>query len=160
MEILNARIEERLIHGQVVTVWVPYLRPSRIIVIDNDTSKNDFQKKALKMACPQGVKLSIFGVDRAIERLAENPYGDEKVFMLFKNPANVKEFIDKGYPLKEVNVGNMSGKDNTTQVKKAVSVSHEEAEMFREMNAKGVNFTALMVPTDPDVNFMELIANI
>ncbi len=160
MEIKNIRIEERLIHGQVATVWLAHLHPDRIIIIDDETSKNDLQKQMLKVACPMGTKLSIFGVDRAIERLAENPYGDESVFILFKNPTNLKAFVDKGYPIKEVNVGNMSGKTGATQVKKAVSVTHEEAEMFREMHKKGIIFTALMIPSDPNVDFMSLIENI
>ena len=54
----------------------------------------------------------------------------------------------------------MSGKTGATQVKKAVSVTHEEAEMFREMHKKGIIFTALMIPNDPNVDFMSLIENI
>ena len=71
MEIVNIRIEERLIHGQVATVWTQALKPNRIIVVDRDTSQNDLQKKVMRLACPQGVKLSIFSPKRAVERLAE-----------------------------------------------------------------------------------------
>ena len=160
MEIKNVRIEERLIHGQVVTVWLSHLKPTRIIIIDNATSANELQKQALRMACPKGTKLSIFSVDRAIERLAEDPYPTESVFMLFKVPKNLKEFIDKGYDIKAINVGNMGGKEGATQVKKAVSVTHEEAEIFRELAAKGIAIEAKMVPNDPDVDFLDLIKNL
>ena len=160
MEILNIRIEERLIHGQVATVWNQFLKPNRIIIIDNETSTNDFQKRLLKLACPQGVKLSIFAPKRAVERLNENPYGDEKVFVLFKDPANLKEFIDLGYPVKEVNVGNMGGKAGAKEVKKAVCVTPQEVEIFKELHNKGIKFSAKMVPADPDVDFMALINNL
>lgn len=80
MEILNIRIEERLIHGQVATVWNHFLKPNRIIIIDQESSENELQKKLLRLGCPHGVKLSIFSPKRAIERLAENPYPGEKVF--------------------------------------------------------------------------------
>ena len=59
MEIKNIRIEERLIHGQVATVWLAHLHPDRIIIIDDETSKNDLQKQMLKVACPVGTKLSM-----------------------------------------------------------------------------------------------------
>jgi PTS system mannose-specific IIB component len=160
MEIKNIRIEERLIHGQVVTVWRQALRPTRFIVIDDDVSTNDMQKQILKLACPVGTKLSIFSVDRAIQRLAENPYDGESVFILIKNPAQLKKLYDKGFEIKTVNVGNMSGKDGATEVKRGVCVTHEEAEIFRELHDKGVEFTALMVPNDPDVDFMKLIEKI
>lgn len=160
MEILNIRIEERLIHGQVATVWNQFLKPNRIIVIDNEASQDELQKKLLKLGCPSGVKLSIFSPKRAVERLAENPYGDEKVFILFKNPENLKEFYDLGYPFTTVNVGNMGGKKDAVEVKKGVCVRPFEAEIFRELHNKGIKFTAKMVPADADVDFMALISKI
>lgn len=160
MEIVNIRIEERLIHGQVATVWTQALKPNRIIVVDRDTSQNDLQKKVMRLACPQGVKLSIFSPKRAVERLAEEPYGEERVFMLLKNPANLKELFDLGFEIKTVNVGNMGGKPGAVEVKKGVCVTPEEASIFRELYAKGVRYTAKMVPSDPDVDFMSLIEKI
>lgn len=160
MEILNVRIEERLIHGQIATVWNQFLKPNRIIIIDKEAAGSDMQKKLLKLACPQGVKLSIFAPQRAVERLQENPYGDEKVFILFKNPSNLKEFVDLGYTINKVNVGNMGGKQGAVEVKKAVCVTHEEAEIFRELNRKGIAFEAKMVPTDSEVDFLKLIKNV
>jgi len=160
MEIRNIRIEERLIHGQVVIVWLSHLHPDRIIIIDNETSTNEMQKKLLRMVCPPGTNLSIFSVDRAIERLGENPYEGEGVFILFKDPENLKEFFDKGYPIQEVNVGNMGGKKNSVLVKKGVSVTSEQAQIFRDLCSKGVKFTAKMVPNDSEVDFMKLIENL
>ncbi len=160
MEIINIRIEERLIHGQVATVWTHALKPNRIIVIDNESAQSDLQKKVLRLACPQGVKLSIFSPKRAVERLAENPYGDERVFILLKNPANLKELYDLGFEIKTVNVGNMGGKPGAVEVKKGVCVTPEEANIFRELYDKGVRYTAKMVPTDSDVDFMALIKDL
>ena len=160
MEIKNIRIEERLIHGQVVVVWLSHLKPDRIIIIDNETSTNEMQKKLLRMVCPQGTSLSIFSVERAIERLGENPYEGEDVFVLFKDPENLKEFFDKGYPIHEVNVGNMGSKQNSVMVKKGVSVTPEQAQIFRDLCSKGVRFSAKMVPNDSEVDFMKLIENL
>ncbi len=55
----NVRIDERLIHGQVATMWTNALRLTRIMVVGDDIVKNDIQKTALKTACPHGVHLSI-----------------------------------------------------------------------------------------------------
>lgn len=157
MIIKNVRIEERLIHGQVATVWLSHLSPDRIIIIDNETSTSDLQKKMLRIACPREIKLSIFSVARALEKLAEKPYEGEKVFILFKDPENLKEFIDGGFNLISVNVGNMAGKQGAKQIKKAVSVTENQYKIFMELAGKGLDFTAKMVPNDPDVNFLELL---
>lgn len=53
MEIVNVRIDERLIHGQVAAVWTNTLNATRIMVIDDMAAKDEIQKIALKMACRQ-----------------------------------------------------------------------------------------------------------
>ena len=59
MEIVNARIDERMIHGQVAAIWTNLLNATRILVIDDQAAQDDIQKMALRMACPSTVKLSI-----------------------------------------------------------------------------------------------------
>ncbi len=66
--IVNTRIDERLVHGQIVAFWTNRLNASRIMVIDDTAASNDIQKAALKMACPAGTKLSILRVERAVEK--------------------------------------------------------------------------------------------
>ena len=64
----NVRIDERLIHGQVATMWTNALRLTRIMVVGDDIVKNDIQKTALKTACPHGVHLSILTAKGAARR--------------------------------------------------------------------------------------------
>ena len=66
MSILNIRIDERLIHGQVATVWTNQLNITRILVIDDLAAVDDIQKIALKMACPSSSRLSILNAERAV----------------------------------------------------------------------------------------------
>jgi len=73
-EIVNIRIDERLIHGQVAAFWTNTLKATRIMVIDDSASRDDVQKMALKMACPAGVKLSILSIEKAVENLQANKY--------------------------------------------------------------------------------------
>lgn len=157
MEIKDIRIEERLIHGQVVTRWLQALKPDRIIIVDDEVSKNDFQKQLLRMATPQGYSLSIFGVDRCIERLAENPYGDEAVFFLIKDVKTVNELYEKGFKMKRVNIGNIGGKEGKVLIKQGVSMSKEEIQLILELHDKGIEFSAKMVPDDSDIDIIALL---
>lgn len=157
MIVKDIRVEERLIHGQVVTRWLQALKPDRIIVVDDEVSQSDFQKQMLKIATPQGYKLSIFGVDRCIERLAENPYGDEAVFFLIKDVDTVKRLLEKGMLIEKVNIGNIGGKEGKQLIKQGVSMSKEEMETVLQMYEKGVQFRGKMVPEDPDVDIIQLI---
>ena len=155
--IVNIRIDERLVHGQVAITWTHTLGATRIMVIDDETVKNDIQKPLLKMACPPGIKLSILSVASAVTNLLANKYDGDKVFIVVKNPETLIRLWDGGFHFEAVNVGNMSGKDDSVQIKKAVSVTPRDVEMFKILDGHGVKLTAQMVPNDEALKLMDLI---
>lgn len=157
MGIVNIRIDERLIHGQVAAVWTRTLHADRIMVIDNGVVKNDIQKAALKMACPQGVKLSILSVKRASENIKSNKYGEERIFVVVKAPGTLCELLEEGVEVSEVIVGNMAKKPGTRSVKDTIYLTEKDENEFKALIEKGVRFTAKQVPQSPDCNFAELL---
>lgn len=159
-QIVNVRIDERLIHGQVATYWTNFLKATRIMVIDNLAVKDDIQKMSLKMACPPGVKLSILSTGKAAENLLNEKYDGEKVFIVLKGPEVLLDLWDKGLEIKKVNVGNMSSSTDTKAVKRSVNVTQEDVNNFHELEARGVELYAQMVPSDDAVNFSKLLSSL
>ncbi|MDW2796604.1 PTS sugar transporter subunit IIB [Clostridium boliviensis] len=157
MEIVNIRIDERLIHGQVAAVWTRTLGATRIMVIDNTAVKSDIQKSALKMACPQSCKLSVLSVRKASENLKNRKYEGEKVFIVVKSPETLKELYDSGYEFSKVTVGNMAKKDGAVPVKDTVYVTEQNVQDFKYLADKGILFHACMVPSDPAIDFITLL---
>ena len=131
MSILNIRIDERLIHGQVATVWTNQLNITRILVIDDLAAVDDIQKIALKMACPSSSRLSILNAERAVQRLNENAYDKDRLMIIMRGPATARKVLDLGYFMPTINVGNISNKIGSTRIKHTVCVTPQEAEDFR-----------------------------
>ena len=156
-EIVNVRIDDRLIHGQVAAVWSQYTKATRIMVVDDQVVHDVVNKEALKMACPQQCKLSILTAEKAAANLCAGKYDGEKVFIVAKNPKTIRSILDHGFVMDSVNVGNMGGKQNTRMLKKAVSVSEEDIENFLYLAGHGVKVTARMVPTEEAADFIKLI---
>lgn len=148
--IKHMRIDERLIHGQVASVWVNTLGCTRVIVANDEAVKSEMQIAALKIACPTGVKLSILGVDKCAVNIQAGKYDDDKAFLITKNVADCKRLIDAGVTLPQVNVGNLAHQEGYHKIKKSVSVSDEDIAMLRAIMAGGVTVTAQMIPTEPD----------
>ena len=96
---LAVRVDDRLIHGQVVTQWVKVFKAQKIVVIDNNVAKDKMQKNVLKFAAPPEIKVSIFSVDKAVEIWEKNQFGNLNVFVLFKDVKQIKELADKGVKL-------------------------------------------------------------
>lgn len=153
----NVRIDERLIHGQVATMWTNALHLTRIMVVGDDIVKNDIQKTALKTACPHGVHLSILTAKGAARRINSGKYQGQTVLVLVKNPAVLRQMVDNGVKLPEINVGNMSTKSDSRQVAKSVAVTAEDVDDFNYLNKQGCHLYHQMVPAEDKEDFMKLL---
>ena len=153
--IVNTRIDERLIHGQVAGIWSTSLSTQRIIVANDEAATDPLQKSSLRMAAPSSMRLSVLGVEAAAKNIQSGKYGKQRLFLLFKNPKDVLRFIEAQGPIKTVNVGNMSFKEGAREVTKSIQVLPEEEQIFETIASKGVTVTAQLVPNDPVVDFMK-----
>lgn len=153
--IVNTRIDERLIHGQVAGIWSTSLSTQRIIVANDEAATDPLQKSSLRMAAPSSMRLSVLGVEAAAKNIQSGKYGKQRLFLLFKNPKDVLRFIEAQGPIKTVNVGNMCYKEGAREVTKSIQVLPEEEQIFETIASKGVTVTAQLVPNDPVVDFMK-----
>ncbi|ALS03342.1 PTS mannose transporter subunit IIAB [Enterococcus silesiacus] len=152
---VNTRIDERLIHGQVAGIWSTSLDTQRIIVANDEAASDPLQKSSLRMAAPTSMRLSVLPVAKAAENICAGKYGKQRLFLLFKNPTDVLKFLDAGGPIETVNVGNMSYKEGAREVTKSIQVLEAEEAVFESITSKGVNITAQLVPNDPAIDFMK-----
>ena len=154
---INIRIDDRLIHGQVANRWATGLNASRIMVIDDKVANDQVQKAALRMAAPAGIATSIITEEKAITNIKAGKYENQRVLLVVKRPAVLLHLVEAGLPIDKINIGNMSNRPETKQVKKSVSLTEQEIEDIRALLAKGVQVTAVMVPDDPDVSIEKFL---
>lgn len=157
MTIIGARIDGRLIHGQVANLWTTKLNISRIMVIDDEVAQNDIEKSGLKLATPAGVKLSILPVEKAAANILAGKYDSQRLFIVAKKPDRFLRLIEAGVPLKSLNVGNMSQTPETRAITRSINVVDADVKDFKKLEEKGVKLTAQMVPNDPVSDFMSLL---
>ena len=145
---LAVRVDDRLIHGQVVTQWVKGCKAQKIVVIDNNVAKDKMQKNVLKFAAPPEIKVSIFSVDKAVEIWEKNQFGNLNVFVLFKDVKQIKELADKGVKFDEITLGNMSIIGDRKQIYKSTGFTEEEAQTLFDLEKDGVKLYFQTQPTD------------
>lgn len=157
--IVNVRIDERLIHGQVAGIWAPSLHTQRIIVINDEAAADSLQKSSLRMAASTSMRLSVLPVESAAKNIRSGKYGKQRLFLVFKNPTDVLRYLKAGGKLTHVNVGNMSYKEGSKDITKSIKVLEEEIDVFESIAAMDINVTAQLVPNDPVVDFMDKLRN-
>ncbi|WP_277904115.1 PTS mannose/fructose/sorbose transporter subunit IIAB [Enterococcus lactis] len=157
--IVNVRMDERLIHGQVAGIWAPSLHTQRIIVINDEAAADTLQKSSLRMAAPTSMRLSVLPVESAAKNIRSGKYGKQRLFLVFKNPTDVLRYLKAGGKLTHVNVGNMSYKEGSKDITKSIKVLDEEIDVFESIAAMDINVTAQLVPNDPVIDFMDKMRN-
>ncbi|MCI1985048.1 MAG: mannose/fructose/sorbose PTS transporter subunit IIB [Lactobacillus sp.] len=149
MIITLARIDDRLIHGQVTTVWSKEANADRIIVVSEEVYRDGIRKTLLKQAAPPGMKVNIVDVPKATAVFNNPKYADDKVFYLFTNPTEALELVRSGVPIPVLNIGGMQFKEGKKQVTKAISLNQQDVESFRALAKEGVKLDLRVVKTDP-----------
>ncbi len=147
MDIQLIRIDDRLIHGQVVVGWVKALNIERLVVVNDGIARNSMQKTLMEMAVPSGLKVSFYTVAEATEKCRPSE-PRERSLLLFANPVDVLEFGKRGGALSTVNVGGMHYCEGKQQVSKTVCVDDGDVEAFRELKQRGVELEVRAVPGD------------
>ena len=121
--IVHARVDYRLIHGQVITKWLKQCDAKRIVIIDDKLSKDEFLGSVYKMAAPTGIKVDIISVDEAQRRWADdNFYGGAPVLLLFKT-------VDMA--------GGLENKPGRKIVHNQISLDKADAEKLAGIEASG-----------------------
>lgn len=157
MNIVGARVDERLVHGQVANLWTPKLQVERIIVLDEKAAKDDIQKSGLRMATPMTTRLSVLPTKIAVDHLLKNRYGKQRLFLVSKEPDNFLQLLNAGVKFDSLNLGNMSRKENTTELTKQVNVTPDDVKIFNQIADQGVEIIAQVNPSVDATNVMKLI---
>lgn len=152
-----ARIDSRLLHGQVATAWSKTVQPTRIIVVSDNVAKDDLRKKLIVQAAPPSIKANVIPVKKLIEIAKDPRFGATKALLLFENPEDALRAIEGGAEIKELNIGSMAHSVGKVVVNKVLSMNQEDVDTFEKLKAKGVKFDVRKVPNDSGENMDELL---
>jgi len=155
-KIVLARIDDRLIHGQVMTAWLQYVGANHIVIIDDETASDDFLKSIIEMAVPREIKLNIYHCDKATTEI-EKMSDDEKVMILAKVPESFLHLIETGLPLETIIIGGMGANPKRTKFYKNISASDVEREIFKKIIAHGTKVVIHIIPDQTAVDVEEYL---
>ncbi|AUK49944.1 PTS mannose transporter subunit IIAB [Pasteurella multocida] len=157
LEIGLARIDDRLIHGQVATRWTKESKVSRIVVVNDDVAKDSVRSTMLKSVAPPGVTVHVVDVEKMI-RVYNNPeYAGERMMLLFTNPTDVVRLMEAGVAFKSINVGGMAYKDGKKMITSAVAVDDKDIEAFKKLDAQNIELDVRKVSNDSRQYMMDLL---
>lgn len=157
MTIGLARIDDRLIHGQVATHWTKESKVSRIIVVNDEVAKDSVRSTMLKSVAPPGVTAHVVNVEKMV-RVYNNPeYENDRVMLLFTNPTDVVTLLEAGVKMPSINIGGMAYREGKKMITSAVSVDEKDITAFKAIDAMNVELDVRKVSNDSRQYMMDLL---
>lgn len=153
-----ARIDSRLLHGQVATTWTKTTGATRIIVVSDAVAKDELRKNLIKQAAPMGVTAHVVPMAQMLKLAQDDKhFGGERVLLLFENPEDALTAIEGGVDLKSVNVGSMAHSVGKVQPNTVLAFDQTDVDTFRKMEEMGVKLDVRKVPSDSAANMDDIL---
>lgn len=153
------RVDDRLVHGQVVEGWVPHLRADELAVVSDEIAGDEMRRTIMRFATPDGVELKIMTVAEAAAWLPEAQSSAHKVLVLLPGLAEALALEEKGLKIPSLNIGGMhysAGKN--LSIGKAIFLNDEDCAALKALAAAGIAIEGRGVPSDTPLDLIAAIA--
>ena len=158
MSIVLYRVDERLIHGQVVVGWGSQLHPNEIVVVDDDLASSEWEQELYAIGLPDNLHTSFERVDDARTHLAEWRKSNARVIVLTRNVATMLRLADAGNMNgDEVIIGGIHHAPGRKPVLPYVYLSDDEMGELDALRAEGVRVAARDLPGARRVDLSEML---
>ncbi|MBN2140726.1 MAG: PTS sugar transporter subunit IIB [Desulfovibrionaceae bacterium] len=144
------RIDNRLVHGQIIESWLPYLGASVIVVANDDLSTDAIRQEIMSLAIPNSVTSVFVGVEELISRQAEDwsRPSPQEALVLFSCCLDARRAFETGFSFKVLNVGNIHYQAGSRQLSPNVALSREDEICLRYFLNRDVSLDFRCVPND------------
>ena len=143
------RIDNRLVHGQIIETWLPFTHASRIVVVNDDLAADHLRQEIMSLAIPAGVRIEFLPVAELMPFLARNPLESDDALILFANCRDARAAYEEGFGFGNLNLGNLHYAPGKKQVCPHVALSKEDESCLDFFRGKGVRLDYRCVPGDP-----------
>lgn len=159
MGIVLARIDSRLIHGQILEAWLPHVRAECIVVANNAAAGTPLQRMIMKAAVPSSVRLEIGTLDETAVLLSSTELSGKRTLLLFANTEDALQACRLGIDFTKLNLGNMHAADGKCRYSCTLALDQRDIDNLRAVEAFGVAIVAQCVPADREQGWGILVRN-
>jgi PTS system mannose-specific IIB component len=142
------RIDNRLVHGQIIESWLPFTRARVIMVVNDELAADNLRQEIMSLAIPAGVRIVFLPVDGLMPFMARNPLESDDALILFSNCHDAQNAYERGFGFGMLNLGNMHYAPGKKQICPHVALSKEDESCLDFFRDRGVRLDYRCVPGD------------
>ncbi|MHB9099006.1 MAG: PTS system mannose/fructose/N-acetylgalactosamine-transporter subunit IIB [Syntrophales bacterium] len=157
MDITHVRVDNRLVHGQILEAWIPHLRASCIIVVDDHVASDCFCESVIRMAVPREVKVIICGLKEFAENYSFHQGSGQKTIVLFSKISDALKTYQLGFRFDRLNIGNVYNEECKIRCTASVHLSDGDVRDLSTLRAEGVQIDLQPVPREKPVDYFDVV---
>ncbi|MBR4355171.1 MAG: PTS sugar transporter subunit IIB [Elusimicrobiaceae bacterium] len=154
MPIIFARVDDRLIHGQIVQAWLPQLNVDEVVIPRTKRNSHSLNPGLLRLSLPYEYELSILD---AIEIAQHASRSKRRIFLLMDSLQDFTDLITEGINVPSVNIGGMHFKEGAQKLADNVFLDDADKHLLRLIRDLGISIETRAVPNATSVSVNEVI---
>ena len=151
------RVDNRLVHGQIISTWMPHLRLKHFVVVNDRLPTSAMRMKMFRMAIPQAVSFTALGIEEAGRSLSTVLPPDEAAIVLLESIVDARRLFDSGHPFTNLNLGNIHHGPERREYTPSVFLSDHDLELLKFLFAKGVRSEIRTLPLQDAMDLSALL---
>lgn len=148
MALVLARVDNRLIHGQVLEAWVPFVRADYLVVVDDTVAADPFRSQLMLAVVPQHLRVEICSQSQVAVLVQRHLEHHHNLLILFATPQDALRAYEQGLHFSELNLGNMHLMTGKQCLSCTLAVDEADMAVFDRLSQLGVTVQAQCIPTD------------
>ncbi len=157
MAVVLARIDNRLIHGQVLEAWVPHLRIDCILVANDAAAGTPLQRMIMQAAVPRDIRLEIGTLDEIAACLRRPEAAGRRCLLLLADTADALRACRLGFPFTRLNLGNLHAAEGKVRYSRTIALDSQDIANLSAVAETGVAIVAQCVPADREQDWQRLL---
>lgn len=152
MGIVLVRVDDRLLHGQIVEAWAPYCKATRIIVANDEAKKSRIRRLAIESCGSTALAIRVKDIEESIKDIAPDNTNKERVIVVFSTLKDLMQAYNKGLRFSSINIGNIHHNDKGKLLTPSVYIDEEDEVILHTLSQLGVELDIRAVPSDKPVD--------
>lgn len=157
--ILLARVDNRLVHGQVGMTWVNTLGANLVVVANDEVSKDEIQQNLMEMVIPETVGIRFFSIEKTI-KIIDKSIPSQRILLVVRTPQDALKLIEGGVKIDTVNIGNLHFSEGKKQLSETVSVDQDDIDTLNKLHDLNIKLEVQGIPNEGKKDLMELLKKV
>ncbi len=154
MPVIFARVDDRLIHGQIVQAWLPELNIDEVVIPCPKEQEKRFNPNLLRLSLPFEYELTLLEPAKCVAYMAGSA---KRILLLLNSLQDLNPLLQDGLAIKSINIGGMHFKEGAQKLAEHVFLDEQDKNTLKILNDLGISIETRAVPSSKSISVKEIL---